>query len=466
MDVGDLRGLFLFDGLSDEQLGQLVAAGEEVCFEEGQELFREGDVADFWWVLVEGRVHLVRRAGREEAVVMMTMDRPGLWAGGFQAWDDASSYLATGRGADSGRMLRIASPALGELARSWFPFGVHLITGFFQTVRSMDTLSRQREQLIGLGRIAASLAHELNNPASAAARAVDELNDECDAMLASVVRLAEQSLPGEDLVALDALRRELDGTGARADPLAVADREEELGSWLTDHGVDDAWMLAPELASGGADPAWCERVADVLDSQHLGPALAWVASILSTKELLGSVKEATRRISGLVDSAKAYSQVDRPALQLVDVTEGIESTLVMLGHKLSEDIEIERDYAADASQIEAIPGELNQVWTNLIENALDAMDGGGTLHIGTRADSDFLVVEISDTGPGMSPEVRARAFDPFFTTKELGKGTGLGLDISRRIVVERHHGQISIDSRPGLTVLCVRLPLLSQRPAS
>jgi signal transduction histidine kinase len=466
MDVSDLRGLFLFDGLSDEKLAQLVAAGEEVRFEEGQELFREGDIADFWWVLIEGGVHLVRRAGREEAVVMMTMDRPGLWAGGFQAWDEASSYLATGRGASSGRMFRIASPALGELAHEWFPFGVHLIKGFFQTVRSMDALSRQREQLIGLGRIAASLAHELNNPASAAARAVDELNDECDTMLASMVRLAEQSMPGEDLVALDALRRELDASGARPDPLVTADREEELAGWLAERGVDDSWMLAPELASGGADVPWCERVAEVLDPRHLGPALEWVASILSTKDLLGSVKEASRRISGLVDATKAYSQVDRPALQLVDVTEGIESTLVMLGHKLSEGVEIARDYEANAPEIEAIPAELNQVWTNLIENALDAMDGSGTLRISTRAIPNFFQVEIGDTGPGMPPEVQARAFDPFFTTKELGKGTGLGLDISRRIVVERHHGQIAIDSRPGETVLCVRLPLHSQRPAS
>ena len=209
MLVDDLRGLFLFNGVSDEQLLELAAAGNEISFDDRTELFHEGDPADFWWVLLDGHVELVRRAGREEAVVMMTMDRPGLWAGGFRAWNDESSYLATGRGASAGRMLRVPAPALAELAHKWFPFGVHLIEGFFQTVRSMDSLSRQREALIALGQLAAGFAHEINNPASATARAVDALQDTCDTMLSSLVHLAEQSLSAEQFVALDALRREI-----------------------------------------------------------------------------------------------------------------------------------------------------------------------------------------------------------------------------------------------------------------
>jgi signal transduction histidine kinase len=458
MDIDDLRDLFVLDGLSDEQLAGLLAAGEEVRFDEGKELFREGDPADFWWVLLDGRVDLVRRAGREEAVVMLTMERPGVWAGGFQAWNPSSSYLATARGASSGRMFRVPSGALGELTRSWFPFGVHLIEGFFQTVRSMDSLSRQREALIALGRLAAGLAHELNNPASATARAVDELRDTCETLLSSLVRLSERSLLAGQFVALDALRREIGPSGAGLDPLALADREDVLSTWLDRHGVDDAWRIAPALAAAGVDVAWCERAAEVLGGDTLEPGLEWVGSTLSTRALLSEMKESTARISTLVDAVKSYSQLDRASLQVIDVTEGIESTLVMLRHKLPDAVNVVRDYAPDAPSIEGNPGELNQVWTNLIDNAIDAMGGGGTLRLSTRADREDLVVEIGDTGVGMPPEVQGRAFEPFFTTKDVGKGTGLGLDISRRIVVERHHGQITIDARPGETVLCVRLP--------
>jgi signal transduction histidine kinase len=456
--LDDLRGLFLFDGLDDAQLGDLLAAGEEVAFDEGTELFHEGAPAESWWVLIDGHVDLVRQAGREAPVVMRTMDRPGVWAGGFHAWDGASTYLATGRGASRGRMLQVPSHILGELARRWFPFGVHMIEGFFQTVRSMDSLSRQREALIALGTLAAGLAHEINNPASASARAVDALQDTCDMLLSSLVHLAERSLTADRFIAIDILRREIDTGHVAGDPLATADLEEALLEWLEGRGVGDGWRIAPALASAGVDVPWCSRAAEILAGDTLEPGLEWVAGTLATRALLAEVKEATARISALVDAVKSYSQLDRASVQLIDVTDGIESTLVMLGHKLGGGLAVVREYGADVPRIEAIPGELNQVWTNLIDNAIDAMGDSGTLRISTRAEPDDLVVEIGDTGPGMPAEIRARAFEPFFTTKEVGKGTGLGLDISRRIVVDRHHGQITIDSRPGDTVLRVRLP--------
>jgi signal transduction histidine kinase len=224
-------------------------------------------------------------------------------------------------------------------------------------------------------------------------------------------------------------------------------------------GVLNAWRIAPPLAAAGVDLDWCERATQVLTADTLEPALDWVAGTLSTRALLSEMKDSTARISQLVDAVKSYSQLDRASVQFIDVTDGIESTLVMLGHKLRDGPTVVRDYGTDLPQIEANPSELNQVWTNLIDNAIDAMDGTGTLRISTRADADHLVVEIVDTGPGMPPEVQARAFEPFFTTKEVGKGTGLGLDISRGIVVDRHHGQISIDSGPDETVLRVRLPI-------
>jgi signal transduction histidine kinase len=423
----------------------------------GDVLFQEGEAADFWWVLLAGRVELLRRTRWEESVAGV-MDRPGIWAGGFRAWVGQAGYMATGRGASPGVMLRVPAEALGEWARAWFPFGVHMIEGFFQTVRNMEALSRQREALAALGTLAAGLAHEINNPASAAVRAAGALQDTCDALMSSLVRLAERSLSSEQFLAVEALRGELGAPAATISPLALADCEEALADWLEAHGVTAAWDIAPALAAAGADVAWCERAGQVLDGGTLEPGLEWVTSTLSAPVLLSELKESTERVSGLVATMKSYAQLDRASLQVTDVTEGIESTLVMLGQKLEDGVTVSRDYGTGVPPIEAHPAELNQVWTNIIDNAIDAMDGHGTLRISTRAAPGHVVIEIADTGHGMPAEVAARAFEAFYTTKDVGKGTGLGLDIARRIIVERHHGEIAIDSRPGETILRIQLP--------
>jgi signal transduction histidine kinase len=456
MLADELRRLFLFDGLSDAQVADLAAAGERVAFDENDELFREGEPADHWWVLLDGVLQLVRRAGRSEPVVMMTMETPGQWSGGFRAWNDASGYLATGRGAGAGHIFKVPATDLARLAQEWTPFGVHMIRGFFQTVRSMDTLSRQREELIKLGEMSARLAHEINNPAAATARSVDALTGACDSMLSSLVRLAERSLAAERFVAIDGLRRELDLSATR-DPGDVADAEEEISEWLSDHGVAAGWRIAPALAAAGVDIGWCERAAAILLGDTLEPGFEWVASTVESQVLLAEMKSSTGRVSDLINAAKSYSQMDRPSMQTIDVTEGLDSTLVILRAKLTG-VTVERDYAAEAPRVFASPGALNQVWTNLIANAIDAMDGGGTLRLTTRAEPDRLVVEVGDTGPGMPPYVQARAFEPWFTTKDVGKGTGLGLDVSRKIVEDMHHGTITIHSTPRGTTMRVSLP--------
>ena len=461
MDVHDLRPLFIFDGLTDEDLADLAAAGEDFAFTEGDVLFHQGKPAEYWWVLLDGRVGLFRRAGREVSQVSV-MERPGVWAGGFQAWTDAG-YMATGRAATSGRMFRVPAEAFGQWARAVFPLGAHLIAGFFQTVRHIESMASQREALVALGTLAAGLAHEINNPASATARAVDALQETCDLLLSSLVHLAEGAMTADRFVAIDALRREIGPPPVTSDPLAVADREEALTDWLEQRGVEESWRIAPALAAAGVGTDWCERVGEVLDGETLEPGLAWVASTLSAQALLAEMKESTSRVSALVAAVKSYSQLDRASVQVIDLTEGLESTLVILGHKLRDGITVVREFGDDVPQVEANPGELNQVWTNLIDNAVDAMDGQGTLRLRTRVEGETVVVEIVDTGPGMPPEVQAHAFEPFFTTKDVGKGTGLGLDISRRIVAERHGGEITIDSRPGETVVRVSLP---RHPAS
>jgi signal transduction histidine kinase len=457
MRAEELRPLSIFDGLSDDQLAELVEGGTEVPVEPGVELFHEGQHADHWWLLVDGAIDLLRHVGREDTVVAR-MDVPGRWAGGFRAWDEHGVYLATGRGVSAGRVLRVPAQLLRERSSSWFPFGGHLIQGLYHTARSIESTVRQRESLVTLGTLAAGLAHEINNPASAAGRAVDALQAATATLLSSVGLLARGRLSAEQFAALDALRSELEPRAPDPDPLALADREQALSSWLTRHGVVREWTIAPPLAAAGVDPAWCERAATVLEGSDLEAGLEWVASSLSVATLLGEVKESTRRISELVAAVRSYSQLDRASMQHIDVTDGLDSTLVMLGHKLRDGVTVVREYGADVPRIDAYAGELNQVWTNLIDNAVDAMDGTGTLRVATHAEGGGVVVEIGDTGPGMPPQVAARAFEPFYTTKEVGKGTGLGLDIARRIVVERHGGAITIDPRPGETVLRVRLP--------
>lgn len=457
MHAEDLQTIDLFRGLTLDQLGELVAAGREVPIVPGEVLFAEGAYADSWWVLVDGAVDLLRRTTSEEMVVGR-MDAPGKWAGGFRAWVESGVYLATGVGASAGRVLEVPSTALRDLTDAWFPFGGHLIRGLYGLALYVEATARQRDSLATLGKLAAGLAHEINNPAAAAARAVDSLGAADDRLLSSLTELGMRGISPEEFVALDALRRDL---ASRPAPSRVdlADIEDALAERLERQGVDRTWAVAPVLAAANADEAWCQQLATAVGPGTVQAGLDWIVSSLESTALRAEIAESTRRISELVAAVRSYSQVDRAALQNIDVREGIESTLLVLGHRLREGVEVVRDYGEDTPRIEAYAGELNQVWTNLIDNAVDAMAGAGTLRVSTRAgDHAGVVVEIADTGPGMPADVAGRAFEAFYTTKPVGQGTGLGLDIARRIVVERHGGTIEIQSQPGDTVLRVRLP--------
>lgn len=456
--LDELRSIDLFGGLTDQQLSELVAGSYEVDVRPGLELFREGEHADSWWVLLDGMIELTRCDGGEESVVAR-MGAPGQWAGGFRAWDDQGVYLATGRAVKTGRVLRVPADVMRDLIADWFPLGGHLIKGLYRTARSIEATARQRQSLVTLGALAAGLAHELNNPAAAAVRAADALEDACQELLACLGRLAVHPVSAEQLTALDQLRQDITRPAQAPDALALADLEDALADWLARHGADREWLIAPSLAAAGADIAWCEQAAAVLDGPALGPGLEWAASALSATALVADVKESTGRISALVTAVKSYTQMDRASMQCVNVTDGMESTLVMLGHMLGDNITVERRYDADVPPVDAHAGELNMVWTNLIANAVEAMSGQGTLCLSTRVSQGKVVIEVADTGCGMPSQVAARAFEPFFTTKNPAEHTGLGLDIARRIITERHSGTIDIDSRPGRTVLGVQLPL-------
>jgi signal transduction histidine kinase len=458
--IDDLRRASLTNELTDEQLREFASLGVVHEFSAGDELFREGQRADHLWMLLEGEIELTQMFGRE-STVMLVMNEPGQWAGGHAAWgsaDDKAVFLVTGHTVTSGRCFVIPADALGQFVQTWLPLARHILNAVYQTVRRVDATARQHESLAALGKLAAGLAHEINNPAAASLRAVESLRSASDYMLQSLVRLAERGVSADTFLELDRLRAELqERPTAGGSALDAADREELIGEWMERHDVDFAWQMAPLLATKGVDEAWLEHVETAVGDGCLGASLQWISSAIGVSGLLAELTETTERISHLVQDVKTYSQMDRGSLQSHEVTTGIESTLTMLAPKLAG-VEVVRSYDEDVPEIDVYAAELNQVWTNLIDNALDAMDGAGTLRLATFLDGDDVVVEITDSGPGIDPEIQLRVFEPFFTTKDVGSGTGLGLDISRRVVVERHGGAIVFDSEPGSTTARVRLP--------
>ncbi|MDN5804206.1 MAG: ATP-binding protein [Microlunatus sp.] len=411
-------------------------------------------------MLADGSIDLFRRVGRED-VQVGAMDAPGRWSGGFVAWDDHGVCLATGVGSAAGRLLQVPASELRVLLQRWFPFGVHLLAGMSGTARAIESTARERQSLVRLGTLAAGLAHELNNPAAAAIRNVAALKASIDAVFSSLAALSAAQISADQFASLDEVRDSAvihAASGTASDPLAVADLEDEITTWMSARHCDSPWETAASLAAAGVGLDLCERVESAVPAAALAPALTWIAQSAAVATLLEQLTDSTKRISALVAATRSYTQMDRGSSQTIDVTEGLESTLTMLTRKLAG-VTVVREFASDRPRIDAYPGELNQVWTNLIDNAVDAMSGSGTLRLTVRpADTGGVLVEIADSGTGMTPEVAARAFEAFYTTKDVGSGTGLGLDIAHRIVAERHGGAIEIDSQPGQTVMRVRLP--------
>jgi signal transduction histidine kinase len=310
--------------------------------------------------------------------------------------------------------------------------------------------------------MAAGLAHELNNPASAARRAAAQMAEAVDVVSASVGRFVEAGIERDQAAGLVELQREaLAGAGDReaVDALDAADAEDALLERLEELGVAEPWRVAEPLAAAGMDADWLDRL-QALAGPATDAAVAWVAATLTVRGLAAELQESTQRMSRLVGAVKSYAYMDRGDLVEVDLHEGLETTLAVLGHKLKHtSIEVRRDYDRELPKLMARGPELNQVWTNLLDNAIDALGESGTITVTTRHDGDWLVVDVADDGPGIPPEIRERVFDSFVTTKDVGQGTGLGLATARRIVVDRHDGTLTVDSRPGETVFHVRLPL-------
>jgi signal transduction histidine kinase len=329
-------------------------------------------------------------------------------------------------------------------------------------VGRITALEQSRERLASLGTMSAGLAHELNNPAAAAKRASADLADALDVLGNSIGRFVESGIEREEAAQLVAMQREAVRTAAKAEELSAlqaADAEDELLAALEDHDVPEPWRVTAPLIAARVDADWLDR-AGALAGPALPGVVRWVAATLTARELAAELAEATERMSALVGAVKAYAYMDRGELSEVNVHEGLKTTLMVLGHKLKHtQIQLAKDFDPDLPHLTARGGELNQVWTNLIDNAIDALGDSGTITLRTRRDGDCVIVEVADDGPGIPADVRERIFDPFFTTKEVGRGTGLGLDTARRIVVDRHHGSLSVDSRPGATTFRVWLPI-------
>jgi signal transduction histidine kinase len=466
-----LRTLFLFESLDDDKLAWLAANGRVEHRAAGEPVFVQGDQATCFFVLLEGTVVIRRRVEGEEIEISRT-DQRGVYAGATQAYVQTAEplpYSSSLVAVTDVTVLAFDAADLAVRIRAWFPMAMHLLEGLFVGIRSSNEIVGRRERLLSLGRLSAGLTHELNNPAAAAVRATSTLRERVAGMRHKLASLADGKLDADTLIRLTDVQEEavarLAQTPKRT-PLQVSDAEDELSDWMDDHDVPNGWELAAPLVAAGVDTGWLDRVAATVPATHLHGGLRWVTYALETELLMNEIEDATGRISALVAAAKQYSQMDRAPHQDVDVHDGLESTLVMLGRKLAGPggtIRVVRDFDTSLPDIPAYPGELNQVWTNLIDNAVHAMGGphapDGTLTLRTARDGDFVLVEIGDTGPGIPPGLRTKVFEPFFTTKPVGEGTGLGLDISFRIVVQRHRGDLRVESEPGSTRFQVRLPL-------
>jgi signal transduction histidine kinase len=462
-----LRELFLFEKLSDEQLAWLAERGEVADYQAGSVVYRAGEPAEQLFVLLEGTLSMLMRAGGTELEVNRT-DHRGTYAGAFFAYLDlplARSYAGSVRTVTDCRFWVLGADDFGRAVREWFPMATHMLEGFaIQGMGSQQTVST-RERLVALGTVTAGLTHELNNPATAATRATATLSERLAGLWDELAGLGGAGLASGQLAALaELVRQALERRGEQAppSPLEAADREDELGAWLEERGVDDAWDLAPPLVAAGLDTGWLERVAASVPAPALPRAVGLAAVTCEAESLVEEVAEAAGRISALIGAARQYSQMDRGPLQQLDLRDGLESTLTMLKHKLETGIEVVRDYDRSLPRLPAYAGELNQVWTNLIDNAVDAMegmDGRGRLTVRTARDGDWALVEIGDNGAGIPEAAAAHILEPFFTTKPVGKGTGLGLDICWQIVVQRHGGDLRFTSAPGGTRFQVLLPL-------
>jgi signal transduction histidine kinase len=451
----ELLAVPVFAGLPDDQITWFIAHAEELCLKTGDVYFLESDPADAMYVVLDGQLQLRGEVGGETAVFVI---QPGAVTG-VLPFSRMKQFSVTARALTDARVLRYPSAQFPDLVQKMPELTQRLVGIMSDRIREVTRREQQRDRLVSLGKLSAGLAHELNNPASAATRATSRLR----AVLKQITD-ASHELGSRDLTA--AQRSEIERLETSLvqrdevplDALAVSDLEDQIDSLLRSHGQTDMSQMAADLARKNVKPEALESLFGTLDAGTARAALVKIAASLEIAILLNEIEHGTSRISELVRAIKEYTYMDQTPVQNVDIVKSLENTLTILNHKPKRGVVVERDYQRIPLLVNSFGSELNQVWTNIIDNAIDAMGGNGVLRLRTYREDNCVVVEIGDDGKGIPPSVLTHIFEPFFTTKGVGEGTGLGLDTVQRIV-KKHRGDIQVQSVPGNTRFQVWLPL-------
>jgi signal transduction histidine kinase len=459
MNKDFLRRLPLFADLTEEDLDLIAEVAMSREIKTGQVLVEEGSEPDSMFVILDGEFEVSQREGKEDNIIAIRKSGDVV---GEMSLLGGTPRVATLRAVGDSHVLAISEMAFFRVLACSPSAVKSMMHTFVARLRSTEQLAAQNEKMAGLGRLSAGLAHELNNPAAAIARGTEQLKGRLAQWQMWDARLDAMNFELEQTKKLEWLRAEMmqraDGCPI-LDPLERSDREETMQTWLEDHDVEDPWEYAPMLVSFGWESKDLEELTTQFSAEQLSSVLPWLACGCSTYAMLEEVGKGARHMSEIVNAMKNYSYLDQARIQDVDISKGIEDTLVILRHKLKDGVVIKREFSPDLPKVEAYASELNQVWTNIIDNAIDAMGGKGEITIKTYSKGDYVIVEITDNGPGIPDDVLPQIFQPFFTTKPQGKGTGLGLHIVYNIVADKHRGKISATSVPGKTTFQIVLPV-------